>query len=145
MRADGNQPEAVRFDGETLTLRIPMRFQRHGGRKLIIAPDGEADWVLAPTGPDNTLIRALGRAHRWKRLIENGTYGSIKELAAAEKVNDSYVCRILRLTLLAPDIVEAILDGRQPKMLQLKDLMGSISTDWSEQRQALGFEPEPSL
>ncbi len=139
MRADGNQPEAVRFDGETLTLRIPMRFQRHGGRKLIVGPDGEENWAPLPTGPDNTLIRSLGRAHRWKRLIENGTYGSIKELATAEKVNDSYVCRILRLTLLAPDIVEAILDGRQPKILQLKDLMGSISTDWSEQRRALGF------
>ncbi len=139
MPADGNQPEAVRFDGETLTLRIPMRLQRRGGRKLIIGPDGEEDWALAPTGLDNTLIRALGRAHRWRRLIENGAYGSIKELATAEKVNDSYVCRILRLTLLAPDIVEAILDGRQPKILQLKDLMGGISTDWSEQRRALGF------
>jgi len=139
MRADGNQPEAVRFDGKTLTLRIPMRFQRRGGRKLIVGPDGGEDWAPLPTGPDTTLIRSLGRAHRWKRLIENGTYGSIKELATAEKVNDSYVCRILRLTLLAPDIVEAILDGQQPKILQLKDLMGSISTDWSEQRRALGF------
>ncbi len=139
MPADGNQPEAVRFDGETLTLRIPMRFQRHGGRKLIVGPDGEENWAPLPTGPDATLIRALGRAHRWNRLIENGTYSSIKELAAAEKINDTYVCRILRLTLLAPDIVEAILDGRQPKILQLKDLMGGISTDWSEQRRALGF------
>ncbi len=142
MRADGNQPEAVRFDGETLTLRIPMRFQRHGGRKLIIAPDGEADWVLAPTGPDNTLIRALGRAHRWKRLIENDTYGSIKELATAEKVNDSYVGRILRLTLLAPDIVEAILNGRQPKILQLKDLMRHVPTEWAKQRRSIGIQTE---
>ena len=139
MRADGNQPEAVRFDGETLTLRIPMRFQRHGGRKLIVGPDGEENWAPLPTGPDNTLIRALGRAHRWKRLIENGTYGSIKELATAEKVNDTYVGRILRLTLLAPDVVEVILDGRQPRMLQLKDLMRVVSNDWSEQRRALGF------
>jgi hypothetical protein len=139
MRADGNQPEAVRFDGETLTLRIPMRFQRHGGRKLIVGPDGEENWAPLPTGPDTTLIRALGRAHRWKRLIENGTYGSIKELATAEKVNDTYVGRILRLTLLAPDVVEVILDGRQPRMLQLKDLMRLVSNDWSEQRRALGF------
>ncbi len=139
MGANGRHAEAVQFDGRILTLCIPMRFQRHGGRKLIIAPDGEADWVLAPTGPDNTLIRALGRAHRWKRLIENGTYGSIKELATAEKVNDSYVCRILRLTLLAPDIVEAILDGRQPKILQLKDLMRHVPTEWAKQRRALGF------
>jgi len=139
MRADGNQPEAVRFDGETLTLRIPMRFQRHGGRKLIVGPDGEENWAPLPTGPDTTLIRALGRAHRWKRLIENGTYGSIKELATAEKVNDTYVGRILRLTLLAPDVVEVILDGRQPRMLQLKDLMRLVSNDWSGQRRALGF------
>ncbi len=139
MPADGTQPEAVRFDGETLTLRIPMRFQRHGGRKLIIVPDGEENWAPLPTGPDTTLIRSLGRAHRWKRLIENGTYGSIKELATAEKVNDTYVGRILRMTLLAPDVVEVILDGRQPRMLQLKDLMRLVSNDWSEQRRALGF------
>ena len=139
MRADGNQPEAVRFDGETLTLRIPMRFQRHGGRKLIVGPDGEENWAPLPTGPDTTLIRSLGRAHRWKRLIENGTYGSIKELATAEKVNDSYVCRILRLTLLAPDIVDVILNGRQPKILQLKDLMRHVPTEWAKQRRALGF------
>ncbi len=139
MRANENQVEAVRFDGETLTLRIPMRFQRHGGRKLIVGPDGEENWAPLPTGPDTILIRALGRAHRWKRLIENGTYGSIKELATAEKVNDTYVGRILRLTLLAPDIVEAILDGRQPKILQLKDLMRPIPTDWSEQQRALGL------
>ena len=139
MRADGNQPEAVRFDGETLTLRIPMRFQRHGGRKLIVGPDGEENWAPLPTGPDNTLIRALGRAHRWNRLLENGTYGSIKELATAEKVNDSYVCRILRLTLLAPDIVDVILNGRQPKILQLKDLMRHVPTEWAKQRRALGF------
>ena len=83
--------------------------------------------------------RSLGRTHRWKRLIENGTYGSIKELATAEKVNDTYVGRILRLTLLAPDIIEAILDGRQPKILQLKDLMRHVPTEWAKQRRALGF------
>ena len=66
----------------------------------------------------------------------------IGELATAEKVNDSYVCRILRLTLLAPDVVEAILDGRQPKVLQLKDLMGGISTDWSEQRRSFGIQTD---
>ncbi len=139
MRVNGNHSEAVRFDGVTLTIRIPMRFQRHGGRKLIIAPEGEEDWAPAAPRSDNTLIRALARAHRWKRLIENGTYCSIKELAAAEKVNDSYVCRILRLTLLAPDIVDVILNGRQPKILQLKDLMRHVPTEWAKQRRALGF------
>ena len=135
----GIDTSTARLEGQTLVIRVPLHFQRHGGRKLIIAPEGGEDWAPVATGPDTTLIRSLGRAHRWQRLIENGAYGSIKELATTEKINDSYVCRILRLTLLAPDIVEAILDGRQPKILQLKDLMGSISTDWSEQRRALGF------
>ena len=139
MPHNGIDTSTARLEGQTLVIRVPLHFQRHGGRKLIVGPDGEEDWAPLPTGPDTTLIRSLGRAHRWKRLIENGTYGSIKELATAEKVNDTYVGRILRLTLLAPDIVEVILDGRQPKILQLKDLMGSISTDWSEQRRALGF------
>ena len=139
MPHNGIDTSTARLEGQTLVIRVPLHFQRHGGRKLIIAPEGGEDWAPATPRPDNTLIRSLGRAHRWKRLIENGTYGSIKELATAEKVNDSYVCRMLRLTLLAPDVVEAILDGRQPKMLQLKDLMGNISTDWSEQRRALGF------
>ena len=139
MPHNGIDTSTARLEGQTLVIRVPLHFQRHGGRKLIIAPEGGEDWVPVPAGPDTTLIRSLGRAHRWKRLIENGTYGSIKELATAEKVNDTYIGRILRLTLLAPDIVEAILNGRQPKMLQLKDLMGSISTDWSEQRRALGF------
>ena len=139
MPHNGIDTSTARLEGQTLVIRVPLHFQRHGGRKLIIAPEGGEDWAPATPRPDNTLIRSLGRAHRWKRLIENGTYGSIKELTTAEKVNDSYVCRMLRLTLLAPDVVEAILDGRQPKMLQLKDLMGNISTDWSEQRRALGF------
>ncbi len=139
MPHNGIDASTARLEGQTLVIRVPLQFQRHGGRKLIVGPDGEEAWAPVPTGPDSTLIWALGRAHRWKRLLESETYGSIKELATAEKVNDSYVCRILRLTLLEPDIVEAILNGRQPKILQLKDLMGSISTDWSEQRRALGF------
>ncbi len=84
----------------------------------------------------------MARAHRWKRLIENGTYGSIKELATAEKVNDSYVCRILRLTLLAPDIVETILDGQQPRTLQLKDLIQSLPSEWIKQRRSFGIQTE---
>ena len=139
MPHNGIDTSTARLEGQTLVIRVPLHFQRHGGRKLIVGPDGEENWAPVPTGPDTTLIRSLGRAHRWKRLIENGTYGSIKELATAEKVNDSYVCRILRLTLLAPDIIEAILDGRQPKILQLKDLMRHVPTEWAKQRRALGF------
>ena len=80
----------------------------------MIAPDG-GDASPAKLRPDDTLIRALARAHRWKRMLEDGRYGSAGELAEAESVTRSFVNRLLRLTLLAPDIVEAILEGRPPK------------------------------
>ena len=102
-------------NSKTITVRIPMTWKRHGGRKVIIAPDGSDAWAPARPRPDETLIRALARAHRWKRLLEDGSYRSAGELAEAEGVTRSFVNRLLRLTLLAPDIVEAILDGRQSK------------------------------
>ena len=92
-------------------VRIPITFVRRGGRKVIIAPDGGDAWAPAKPRPDETLIRALARAHRWKRLLEEGKYRSAGEIAEAEGVTRSFVNRLLRLTLLAPDIVEAILDG----------------------------------
>ena len=103
------------FDGTTITVHIPMTWKRHGGRKVIIAPDGGDAWAPAKPRPDETLIRALARAHRWKRMLEDGKYRSAAEIAEAEGVTRSFVNRLLRLTLLAPDIQEAILDGRQPK------------------------------
>jgi hypothetical protein len=119
------------FDGKTIT------FVRHGGRKVIIAPDGGEAWAPAKPRPDNTLIRALARAHRWKRMLEEGKYRSAGELAEAEGVTRSFVNRLLRLTLLAPDIVEAILDGRQAKGLQPAELTGKLPSAWEEQRQLL--------
>ena len=86
--------------------------------------------------PDET-IRALARAHRWKRLLEDGKYRSAGELAEADGVTRSFVNRLLRLTLLAPDIVEAILEGRQPKAVQLEELTDAMPSGWEEQRQQL--------
>jgi hypothetical protein len=79
------------------------------------------------------MIKALARAFRWRKLLETGVYGSIEELAGAEKINSSYVSRILRLTLLAPGIVEEILDGRQPTEMTLAVLMKPLSVYWAEQ------------
>lgn len=90
------------FDGSTITVRIPMTFKRQGGRKVIIAPDGGDAWAPASPRRDNTLIRALARAHRWKRLLGDATYRSIAELAEAEHINKAFVSRLLNLTLLAP-------------------------------------------
>jgi hypothetical protein len=90
------------------------------------------------TGPrkviDSTIVKALARAHRWKTLLENGEFASVTELANAEKINLSYLCRILRLTLLAPEIVEAILNGQQSSGLQLSDLLQPTSVIWAEQQ-----------
>ena len=95
---------------QTLTVTIPLSVKPRGGRKAMVTHG-----VLAlDRRQDITLIKAVARAFRWRRMLEAGRYATINEIAAAEKINSSYVSRMLRLTLLAPDIVEAILDGRQP-------------------------------
>jgi hypothetical protein len=125
-------------DKSTLTVHVPMKLQRHGGRKLIIAPDGGELQYAAPVR-DSTLIKGIARAHRWRRLLENGVYLSISELAKAEKINLSYLSHVLRLTLLAPDIIETILDGHHPKGLKLTDLLKPFPMEWHRQREKFGF------
>lgn len=123
-------------DMRTLTIRVPLAIKKRGGRKLVIAPDG-APWSPPRARIDSTMIKAIARAHRWKRLLESGQYASIADLAGAEKINESYVCRVLRLTLLAPDIVETILDGKQPPKLQMDKLLKPFPVEWWEQRHSL--------
>jgi hypothetical protein len=118
---------------DSLTIRIPIRLQRRGGRKLIMTPEGAAMPAPKPR-PDETLVKALVRAHRWRRRIESGKAKSITDLAEHEGVTDAYVCRLLPLTCLAPDVVEAILNGRQPKGLRLAELLGNGPFAWEEQR-----------
>ena len=125
--------ERVGLEVDTLTIRIPMRLQRRGGRKLIMTPEGSAAPSPKPRR-DETLVRALVRAHRWRRRIESGQAKSITDLAEQEGVTDAYVCRLLPLTCLAPDIVEAILDGRQSKGMRLADVLGNGPASWKEQR-----------
>ena len=125
------------LDGTTIIVRIPMTWKRLGGRKAIIAPDGSAAWALAKPRPDETLIRALARAHRWKGMLEDAAYRSAAEIAEAEKVSRSFVNRLLRLTLLAPEIQEAIIDGRQPKGMRLEELTGVMPSGWDEQRRCI--------
>lgn len=123
-------------DGRTLTVRVPLTLQKRGGRRQVVLPDG-ASWSAPRPRIDNTMVKAIARAHRWRRLLESGRFASCAELAEAEKINDSYLARVLRLTLLAPDIVEAVLDGRQPVALQLDALLRPMPTDWAEQRSAI--------
>ena len=111
-----------------LTIRVPLAGRKRGGRKLMIAPSSTASKGSSAAG--TTLVKALARAFRWRRMMEAGRYGTIDELAAAEKINSSYVSRLLRLTLLAPDIVAAILDGRQPEGMTLPGLMEPFPMEW---------------
>ena len=127
----------TRLDGTTLVVRIPMRFQRRGGRKRIVAPDGSE---IAPTtkpSPDGTLVKALARAWRWQKMLDDGGYTTIREMADAEGINRSYVSRILRLALLAPDIIERILAGSSAHALMLDRLEGPLPARWDEQRSVL--------
>ena len=119
-------------DGSTITVFVPMTWRRRGGRKVIIAPPGCDDWAPPPR-IDNTLVKALARAHRWQRLLESGEYGTLAEMADAERISRSYVSRILRLTLLAPDIVERILDGRPTA--GLPQLLRPFPVEWERQRE----------
>ena len=121
-------------DGATLTVWIPMAFRTRGGRKLVVSPDGVPAWAGSQTRVDGTLVKALARAFRWRRLLETGVHGTIDEIARTEGINASYVSRIMRLTLLAPDIVEAVLDGRQAPELTMARLMKPFPVEWENQR-----------
>jgi hypothetical protein len=117
---------------QMLTVRVPLAVRKpRGGRKLMIAPSSTAS--RGSSAADTTLVKALARAFRWRRLMETGRFVTINELAAGEKINSSYVSRLLRLTLLAPSIVEAILDGRQPEGMTLPGLMEPFPVEWGRQ------------
>ena len=118
---------------QTLTVRVPFAICKRGGRKLVIAPDGTQTGAPIRHRVDNAMVKALARGFRWRKLLETGVYGTIEEIAAKEKINSSYVGRLLRLTLLAPEIVEAILDGRQPTEVTLAVLMRPVAVGWQEQ------------
>ena len=126
----------VSKDGRTATITVSVSFLQRGGRKQILSPPGAAPWSAAPR-VDSALVKAVVRAHRWRAMLESGEYASSAELAKAQKINDSYLSRMLRLTLLAPDIIEAILTGRQPSTLQLDDLLKPLPAEWERQRSEL--------
>jgi|MGYP000041097857 hypothetical protein len=140
LRRDPDRPVTRRLseDGSTIIVHIPMKLQKRGGRKLIVLPETQALPAPKPRR-DDTLLKAVGRAYRWRRMIETGRCRSITDLAEQEKVTPSYVNRLLPLTILAPDITVAVLDGRQPKGLKLAEVLRDVPLDWQQQRAAFGF------
>ena len=114
---------------ETVTVHVPFRIVKRGGRKEMQL----ADDATQPRRTDNTLVKALARAFRWKRMLESGEYATIAELAEREGIAPSYMTRVLRLTLLAPDIVEAILDGKQGPEVTLARVLEPFPNEWAMQ------------
>ena len=114
---------------DTITIHVPFRVVKRGGRKEMVLPEGAAQ---APK-PDNTLVKALARAFRWKRMLESGEFASISELAEKEGIAFTYMARLMRLSLLSPELVDAVIDGHQPANITLANLMDPFPADWKEQ------------
>ena len=114
---------------ETITVRVPFRVVKRGGRKEVQLPEG----AVQSRRTDNTLVKALARAFRWKRILESSQFATIAELAEREGIAPSYMTRILRLTLLAPDIIEGILDGKQGPEVTLARVLEPFPMEWTRQ------------
>ncbi len=123
-----------------ITIRVPLAIRRRPGRKTVVMPVGDGGEAALPTRADPALVKVLARAFRYQRLLDEGRYASISEMAAAERIERGYLGTLLRLTLLAPDVVEAILAGRQPDGLGLLRLMEPFPLNWPDQRTALAGE-----
>jgi hypothetical protein len=112
----------------TPQVQVPFKIRKQGGRKEIILPEAAATPRLRI---DNTVVKALARAFRWKRMLESGEFATIGDLATNERIAPSYMTRVMRMTLLAPEIVEGIVEGRIAP--GLAELLEPFSTDWAEQ------------
>ena len=137
---DGQTPTISLMDTGNLRIQIPMTFKMKHGRTLILMPqalDGENPDAHTPA--QEALITALARAFAWTEMLERGEVASISDLARRLEVDSSYIGRILRLTTLAPDIVEAILQGQEPNGLSLAKLTKTLPEDWAEQHQVFEF------
>ena len=124
-----------------LTTDIAMKFRIRGGKTVMVLPDGSRALERKDAIVDSTMVTIIARGHRWHRLLSDGAYPTIEDLAAAEKINPSYVSRVTRLAFLSPVITEAILDGRQPAHLTMKDLMAPFPAEWTQQDSYFGICP----
>ena len=123
-------PPRLSRDGRTMIVSIPISLRLTGGRKKVVTPANAAPWSPPPARVDNTVVKALARAHRWRGMLESNLFATVRDLAKAEKINEAYVCRVLRLTLLSPKITEAILSGRLPDAVNLAKLLKPFLIEW---------------
>jgi hypothetical protein len=122
---------------ESEMTHIPMTFRARAGKTVIVLPDGSRGVVRRGATIDNSMVKLLVRGFRWQRMLYEGKFTSIEDLSATEKINPSYVSRVLRLAFLSPKVVQAIMDGKQPAWLTMKDLLRPHPNDWSEQEMIL--------
>ena len=115
---------------QTVTVTVPFAIRKRGGRTLVITPDGVTSAPAPRTRVDSALLKALARGFRWRKLLETGHFATIEEIAEAENINSSYISRVLRMTLLAPEIVEAILAGSHPAGLTRAKVMKPFPVEW---------------
>ena len=150
-KADNPRLRMVRIDiggdarnyttGQQRVTVVPRTIRRKPNRKVMIPPTGDGS-ELGTGGHDLPMIRMLGKAFYWQRLLDEGRYPTANDLARSLKLEPGWVAEVLRLTTLAPDIIESVLEGRQPRDLNLHTLRGrrdQLPRDWGEQRKALGF------
>lgn len=116
-----------------LVTDIPLQIRRRGGQKIVIKPDGTRAVAQREITIDSTMIKLLARGFRWHRLLFSGAYATIEDLAAAEKITASYVSRTLRVAYLSPKIIEAIVEGRHPPQLTMKELIEPFPMEWAAQ------------
>ena len=134
------RPRQFETDGRSVTF-VPLAIKRRHCSKVIVPPTGVTA-VKTTSSFDLPLIRTLGKAFFWQRLIDTGEVANATELARRFRLETGWVCEVLRMTMLAPDIIRAILDGRQPRHLNLHAVRGrqaEVPLDWQEQRKLFGF------
>jgi hypothetical protein len=135
----------IRVENSKIIVHVPLNLRTWGGKKVIVGPKGEDLRALEiEVRKDEKLLKALGRAYRWQTWILTGKYANVQEMAEKQKINKSYMQRIMRIMLLSPRIMEAILDGEQPDGFALRDIEQTFSPLWEEQERKFGFTFPPT-
>lgn len=142
-RVTANGPARDRVDTGAQVTTVPLLFRRRGHRTLLVAPSPAEAEAAAGARLDPAIVKTLGKAFHWQLLLDEGRYTTVRELALALQIDPGWAAEVLRMTLLAPDMVEAIMEGRQPRHWTLQTLRGrdrTLPRDWDEQRRWLGWE-----
>ncbi|MGD9649549.1 MAG: hypothetical protein AB7G80_05365 [Dongiaceae bacterium] len=135
----------VRIENSKIIVHVPLNLRTWGGKKVIVGPQGKDLRALElDIRKDEKLLKALGRAYRWHGWILTGKYATVQEMSERQKINKSYMQRMMRIMQLSPKIVEAILDGQQPEGFALRDIEQTFSPLWSEQEKQFGFTFPPA-